>query len=182
MSKSKAEQRLGMIFVSNEGYKFFIKDYVDARNVTVKFMDEYGAEVHTQWQNCKKGKVKNPYFRSVYGVGCIGEGEFLTGTDGRPTREYVLWRGMLDRCYSGRYATYDNVTVCDRWLCYANFLEDLPLIENYELWLNGEERISLDKDLKQVGEENKVYSLDTVKFITVSENTKEAMQRKWSKQ
>ena len=181
MGRNLAEERIGMTFVSNEGCKFFIKDYIGAIDVTVKFCDEHGAEVHTTWQNCQNLKVKNPYFTSIYGVGCLGVGDFQTHINGKNTREYELWRGMLRRCYSGNYPTYENVTVCDRWLCYANFLEDLPLIENYELWLeNPNQRIALDKDLKQVGIENKVYSLDTVKFVTQSENAKEANERRWS--
>lgn len=180
-SKSKAEERIGMTFVSNEGCKFFVKEYNNNKDVIVKFCDEHGAELHTSWQCCQKGNVKNPYFTSIYGVACLGEGDFVTNVNGKPIREYSLWKHMLERCYSGNYPTYANVTVCDRWLCFANFLEDLPLIENYELWLeNPNQRIALDKDLKQVGVENKVYSLDTVKFVTQSENAKEAMERRWS--
>ena len=179
--KSKAEERIGMTFVSNEGCKFFVKEYVKNSDVTVNFCDEHGAEVHTTWQNCQNLKVKNPYFTSIYGVGCLGEGDFVTNVNGKPVREYSLWKGMLKRCYSGNYPTYENVTVCDRWLVYANFLEDLPLIENYEFWLeNPSQRIALDKDLKQQGVENKVYSLDTVKFVTISENSKEVCERRWS--
>ena len=174
-------ERIGMTFVSKEGCKFFIKEYVNANDVVVKFIDEYGAEIHTKWDNCKKGKVKNPYFTSVFGVGCMGEGDFKTMVNGKITREYVLWRDMLQRCYSGNYPTYENVTVCERWLVFSNFLEDLPLVENYEMWLNSNEKMSLDKDLKQVGVDNKVYSLDTVKFVTASENSREANERKCNK-
>ena len=178
MSKTKAEERLGMTFVSNEGCKFFIKDYIGATDVIVKFVDEHGAEIHTTWQHCKKGMVKNPYFKSLFGVACLGVGDFVTSVNGKPTRDYNLWKNMLNRCYSGNYPTYENVTVCERWLVYANFLEDLPLIENYEFWKNNpNERIALDKDLKQQGVENKVYSLDTCKFVTISENSKEVRER-----
>ena len=184
--KLKAEERIGIKFTSKEGCLFFVKEYINNGDVTVKFMDEYGAEVRTTWQRCKNGGVKNPYFKSIYGVACLGEGDFKTKVNGRPTREYNLWKDMLQRCYSNKYhekhETYINVTVCDRWLVYANFLQDLPLIENYELWLNSEEMISLDKDLKQQGIENKVYSLQTVKFVTQSENVREVHERRWSKQ
>ena len=180
---TKAKERLGMIFMSKEGCQFFVKDYVGVMDITVKFMDEHGAEVHTQWHRCKSGNIKNPYFKSVYGVACLGEGNFVTTINSKPTREYTLWKSMLQRCYSEKYhkrqPTYTNCYVCERWLCFANFLEDLPLIEGYELWLNNEEKMSLDKDIKQVGVENKVYSLETVKFVTTSENTKEANERKW---
>ena len=179
------EERLGMTFTSNEGCLFFVKEYKSNSDVTVKFMDEHGAEIHTTWQHCRKGQVKNPYFKSVYGVGCLGKGDFVTRVNGKLTREYDLWGNMLKRCYNDKSLekrpTYANVTVCERWLCFANFLEDLPLIENYELWKNSEEMMTLDKDLKQTGVENKVYSLETVKFVTVSENSKEAYERKWCK-
>lgn len=176
---SKKEERLGETFISNEGCTFFIIEYINANCITIKFADEYGAEIHTAYHNCKNGKVKNPYFKSTFGVGCLGEiGDFKTHMNGKLTKEYSLWREMLRRCYSGEYPTYENATVCERWLIFANFLEDLPLIEGYELWLNSEEMISLDKDLKQVGVKNKVYSLKTVKFVTQSENVIEVYERR----
>ena len=180
---SKAEERLGETFVNKMGTMFFIKEYRRSDDVVVKFMDENGVEVHTTWQNCVKQEVKNPYDKTIYGVGCIGEGDFKTSVNSIPTREYTLWKDMLRRCYSGeeRHKTYANVTVCERWLVYANFLEDLPFIENYEWWLENEnERIALDKDLKQQGIENKVYSLETVIFVSASENSKEVRSRKGS--
>ena len=175
-ANKQCQERLGETFVNRMGSKFFIKEYNAYRDVVVKFMDEHGAEVHTEYQNCKRGSVKNPYDKTVFGVACIGEGDFKTTVNGMSTRSYSLWKDMIRRCYSGeeQYKTYANVTVCERWLVYANFLEDLPFIENYEWWLENEnQRIALDKDLKQVGVENKVYSLETCKFVSVSENTRE---------
>ena len=62
--------------------------------------------------------------------------------------------------------------MCQRWLCFANFLEDLPLIENYEYWLNNPNQgIALDKDIK--GNNSKVYCLDNCCFVTRSENSRE---------
>lgn len=180
--KSKANERVGETFVNQMGSVFFIKEYRRNDDVVVKFMDEHGVEVHTEYKNCVKQKVKNPYDKTVYGVGYLGEiGDFKTYVNGMPTRPYSLWKEMLNRCYSGKYPTYANVTVCERWLCFANFLEDLPLIEGYQWWLeNPKQYIALDKDLKQVGIENKVYSLETVKFVSASENSKEVHSRKGS--
>lgn len=180
--KSKANERLGETFVNKMGSMFFIKEYRRSDDVVVKFMDEHGAEVHTTYKNCKKQEVKNPYDKTVFGVACIGEiGDFKTKVDGKLTREYALWKNMIDRCYSGKYPTYANVTVCERWLVYANFLEDLPFIENYEWWLENEnQRIAMDKDIKQQGVEYKVYSLETVMFVSQSENIKEVHERKGS--
>lgn len=122
---------------------------------------------------------------SVYGVGTLGimkDGSKPKTTDGhgKPTREYDLWKGMLKRCYDKKwhekYPTYKDCSVCDRWLVFANFLEDLPLIEGYEFWRdNPKQRIALDKDSKIEG--NKIYSLDTCCFISNSDNVKERIKR-----
>ena len=121
---------------------------------------------------------------SIYGIGELGlmkdGSKPKTKKNGKHTREYELWKAMLTRCYSDKYhekqPTYKDCTVCNRWLVFANFLEDLPLIENYKLWRdNPNSRVSLDKDSKIQG--NKVYSLKTVKFISSSDNTKERLKR-----
>lgn len=92
--------------------------------------------------------------------------------NGNTSREYNLWKSMLKRSYSKQheFKAYRNVTVCDRWLTFSNFLEDLPLIENYDKWLQG--GYELDKDMKQQGVENKVYSLETCIFLSHDENMK----------
>ena len=118
---------------------------------------------------------------SVYGVGTLGV--MKDGSKPKTTvyiREYDLWKHMLERCYSDKRheknPTYKDCSVCDRWLVFANFLEDLPLIDGYELWRdNPKQGISLDKDIKVKG--NKVYSLETCKFVSKSNNSKERMKR-----
>ena len=121
----------------------------------------------------------------VYGVGILGT--FKDGSKpktkdkyGKLIREYILWHNMLERCYSDKLheknPTYKDCSVCDRWLVFANFLEDLPSIEGYELWKNNPNTgVSLDKDIKVKG--NKVYSLDTCKFVNKSDNSKESIRR-----
>ena len=135
--------------------------------------------------------AKNPYERTVYGVGYLGllaDGTRPKTVDetGKTTREYRVWTSMLARCYSEKYhekkPTYQNVTVCDIWHCYANFLEDLPKIKNYELWRdNPKQKIALNKD-KYYAElgiitDCKEYSLETVRFISNSENVDEMLER-----
>ena len=114
----------------------------------------------------------------VYGMGITNIGTI--NEDGTRLREYQIWKDMIRRCYSRnteserrRHATYNGVKVCDRWLVFSNFLEDLPLIDGYELWKNNPKQgISLDKDKKQQGLENKdkIYSVETCCFITHEEN------------
>lgn len=177
------QEREGKQFTNKNGTKFIIIEYNNANSVLIEFCDEYKYKFYTTYNVCKEGNVKNPYDKTICNnMGCLGlmsdGSKPKTTNDGKNTREYSLWRHMLQRCYSGEHPTYANVTVCDRWLVYANFIEDLPLIEGYELWLeHHDEGIALDKDIKQVGIKNKVYSLDTCKFITKSENTREMNER-----
>ena len=173
--------RIGEKFTSNEGYEFIIIEYNNCEDLWIQFEDKYGAKVHTRYQNCKRGNIKNPYHPNSYNKGCLGlmsDGSkpITTDSNGRPIREYSTWHSMLNRCYSGNYSTYEGCEVCDRWLIYANFLEDIKFIKGYELWKNNpNQRICLDKDL--LGNGSKLYSLDTCCFITIRENVGERNSR-----
>ena len=121
---------------------------------------------------------------SVYGIGTLGTfkdgSKPKTSENGKPTREYLLWSRMLQRCYSDKlhekYPTYKGCQVDERWLVFANFLHDLPLIDGYSLWRdNPNTGVSLDKDSKVEG--NKIYSLETCKFVSKSDNSKERIER-----
>lgn len=86
---------------------------------------------------------------------------------------HELWRSMLLRCYSKANGSYHNyggrgVLVTEKWLEYEGFLDDIDSVEGYDLdkLLNGE--LQLDKDVKGDG---LLYSLDTCKFVTRSENS-----------
>lgn len=51
-------------------------------------------------------------------------------TSGRFTGTYNSWRGMKDRCLNPnhvmwRYYGGRGITICDRWLDFANFLADM---------------------------------------------------------
>ena len=85
---------------------------------------------------------------------------------------------MIQRCYDekylNKYPSYKNASVCERWLVFANFLDDLPKIKNYKLWKNNEDYV-LDKDM--YGNDSKIYSLDTCCFITNTNNSKERLNR-----
>ena len=170
MQKSMKEERIGVEFTTNEGYQVIVIDYVNYDNVQVMFLDEHKWTTLTTWKNLENGHLKNPFHKSVHGVGFLGVGYVSTKKNGQKTREYNLWMSMLDRCYSGKYASYENVTVCDRWHCYSTFLEDLPKIKNYELWKNGDKReYDLNKDLYYrdlgISTNDKVYSLETCQFL-----------------
>lgn len=108
----------------------------------------------------------------VYGIGKNDMPKGWKRKTKNNNRAYDLWCGMLRRCYSDkRYKTYKDCYVCDRWLILSNFIEDLPKIDGYELWLNNPNKhISLDKDIKSNGN-NKCYCLEQCVFVSNSDNT-----------
>ena len=141
------------------GY-FKIVKYNDWENVEIKFL-KTGYEMTTRLDNIRNGNVKGPYLPSVYSVGIVGT-KYQSHKDGVKTKEYHLWQGMLQRCYSDtlkkKYPTYEGCEVSDNFKSYEYFYE----------WCNkqigfGVEGWHLDKDLLTKG--NKVYSESTCVFL-----------------
>lgn len=173
---NKKQERIGQTFTNKYGSKYVIIEYNNALDVVVEFQDDYKVKVHTNYKSCLTGSVRNPYDKTVCGVAYLGQGYHSTQDCGKDSRSYKLWKAMIERCYSGKSPTYNDCTVCDRWLCYSNFLQDLPLIENYDYWYNNpNKRIALDKDLKG---SSKLYSLETCCFVNQSTNSIERLVRK----
>ena len=166
--------RTGEVGVSNEGCVMKIVEYNNILDIIIEFQDEHKYRVHTQYVNFQKGQCKNPFFASVLGHGYLGvdkEGnvpktkEFK---DGKlcATQEYHKWQNMLRRCFDNKYKerepTYKNVTCCDRWLCFTNFLEDFEILKNEYNWDN-DKKLNLDKDI--LNKNNKIYSLENCVLV-----------------
>ena len=54
----KVKNIIGEKFISNEGYEFYVIEYNNSCDVTIKFADKYGAEKHTKLFNCRKDVLK----------------------------------------------------------------------------------------------------------------------------
>lgn len=89
---------------------------------------------------------------------------------------YTVYNNMMKRCYNTNYSGYKSyggkgVRVCEEWKGNFNkFLEDIDKVEGFKLNLFLQGELQLDKDYKQQGVKNKIYSLDTCKFVTQEEN------------
>lgn len=95
---------------------------------------------------------------------------------------HELWRSMIGRCYHPKNGSYSNygakgITVCEKWLTYEGFLEDVDKIDGYELkpLLAGD--LQLDKDIKVQG--NKIYSLECCTFVSRSKNSGNRGNNQW---
>ncbi len=115
-------------------------DYISATKVTVRFDD--GTRVLAAAGNIRRGNVKNPYQKSVCGIGFIGEGNYGTEND----LANKAWRQMLHRCYDAmchkKRPTYTECTVAKRWHNFQNFAADYEAMIGY-----GNEGWHLDKDI-----------------------------------
>ena len=151
---------VGKVCKSKSSGDFKIVKYNDAKDVEIQFL-KTGYEATVQLGHIKRGKVKDPYSASVHGVGVVGT-KYPPSEGGVNTKEYVLWKHMLQRCYSDGFKnkrpTYEGCEVSENFKSYEYFYE----------WCNkqigfGNEGWHLDKDLLIKG--NKVYSEDSCVFI-----------------
>ena len=151
---------VGKVCKSKSSGDFKILKYNDAKDVEIQFINT-GFEVVVELGSIRKGEVKDSYSPSVYGVGILGT-KYPSTINGVLTKEYVLWRGMLKRCYSDvykkRYPTYEGCKVSNKFKSYEYFYEWCHKQIGFDVkgW-------HLDKDLLIKG--NKVYSEDSCIFI-----------------
>ena len=151
---------VGKVCKSKSSGDFKILKYNDSKNVEIQFL-KTGFETVTQLGHIKSGGVKDRLSPSVFGVGVVGT-KYPSRINGVKTKEYVLWKHMLERCYSDtfqkKYPTYEGCEVSDNFKSYTYFYE----------WCNkqigfGVTSFELDKDL--LIKENKVYNEDSCVFL-----------------
>ena len=155
--------RTGEERLNTFGSKMIIKEYREYSDIDVYFPEYNWTFKHAIYQTFKKGTIKCPYEPRTYGVGYLGEGEYKTRENGKKTDEYIIWCGILRRCYDPklheRESTYKNCTVEEYLLNFQNMGE---WINNNYYEIPGEQ-MCLDKDILCKG--NKVYSRETCIFV-----------------
>lgn len=141
---------IGKNYTLNDGTIITISDYNNYRDVSVKF--ENGEIIGGYFMSqIKKGTIRNPFKKTSFGIGFIGNGKYKT-----THKFYNIWQHMLYRCYSPKTTnTYIDCSVDTRWHNFQIFAE----------WceLNYVEGFHLDKDI--LSNETKIYSPETCCFI-----------------
>ena len=139
-----------------------------------------GTVLDIQQGNLKSGKFNDYMARSVYGVGYIGSTIQIPERNHNTVvrRLYDLWSNILRRAYGGYKSSYKGVTVEKRWHSFTNFLNTIHLVEGYDRWERGDEKMHLDKDIKSGGL-CKEYSVENCSFVAASENVTESLMRRW---
>lgn len=153
-------ENVGSLYKTHNFGNLIIIKYVSSREVYAKFVDT-GYEVKTTMQQLLKGNINDRLKPTVFGVGVIGEC-LTVDSCGNRLKEYQVWKGMLERCYSDKFQakkpTYKGCIVSENFVCYPYFKK----------WCNkqiGFDQVGwhLDKDILSKG--NKVYSEDTCCFV-----------------
>jgi hypothetical protein len=159
MQMNKPQNRTNEISSNRYGTKMKIIDYQDSHNVLIEFQDEHRFQKWCFYNVFLKGEVLNPYDKSYYGVGCLGE---INASE--HNKAYSVWRFILKRCYKNnnidlRAKSYLNCTVSDEWLTFKNFCAWYEA--NY--YPIGNEKMCVDKDI--LIKNNKIYSKETCLIV-----------------
>jgi hypothetical protein len=118
-------------YPTNEGDMAVVVEYVSYEHVLVTFKSDntpLGFTVKCQLGDLRRGRVKNPYKRQIYGIGYKGMGRHVTAINGNNTKCWHSWRNMLSRCYNKNNKSYLNyggvgITVCSEWHNFQNFAD-----------------------------------------------------------
>jgi len=150
---------VGKIYQSNNCGKFKVVEYNSSISVVVEFLDT-GYRTTAQKTSILLGQVRDRLVPSLYGVGVIGDTP--TKENGKFTKLYTAWKGMLERCYTekslAKCPTYLGCSVSDNFKNFTFFKEwaEKQVGSDKDGW-------NLDKDILVRG--NKIYSEDTCCFV-----------------
>lgn len=160
---NKKNERINQENYNNYGTLMKIVEYTNANDIIAEFQDKYKARVHGAYKEFKKGSIKNPFDKEVFGVAFCGVGDYKPTINGKITIEYRHWYDMIRRCYDpyrlNEFPTYIDCYVCDEWLNFQNFAK---WFHEHYYEIEGE-KMHLDKDILYKG--NKIYSSENCIFV-----------------
>ena len=92
---------------------------------------------------------------------------------------YDRWRDMWRRCRnpeSSRYENYKDCPIDDRYHLLSNYVNDVQLLDDFDLLKENPSKYSIDKDKKDPN--NRCYYFEHLSIVTDSENSKERTKRR----
>jgi hypothetical protein len=169
-------ERIGHRIKNIDGEWATCVEYIGNQNIHIQFDNSDYICKDRQWGDFIRGKLVNPYRKSINGIASIG--------DVKPKQRGVIfqrWHTMIKKCYVPIFPQYKffgelGITVCDRWLTYEYFLEDIPnLIDCNSAMLDLENCILfMFKGNTEFNIENCTYIAKNVSII-INRNAKNIM-------
>lgn len=179
VSEFEYKYKVGDQHKTKEGFTLTIIENLGYSKVRVRFCDHVHNERVVGIKELLKGNIKNLLHPSVRSVGFYGIGPHKAkDSDGKNTKEYMHWLGMLTRCYTDDYKlkfpTYQGCYVDRQWHNFQEFAE-------WCKWQKGFDYAGsvLDKDMLVAG--NKVYSPETCLFLPNNLNSLIVTQKRTDK-
>jgi len=176
---------IGKTFKDRFGNEFIVESFSEKRNgisyYNVRFLESGYTTVacSSHIRGVGKTHVTDHLYPTFSGVGMLG---YAKTSDNH--KLFVIWAGMIDRCYNENNHAYKNygkcgVRVCERWKRFDYFLSDAKKLKGYDeqKLKNGE--LCIDKDI--IDHSKMMYSPETCCFVSRSENSTEANIRRWNK-
>lgn len=154
----------GKIFKSKSYGDFTVLEYINARKVVIEFNDT-GYKNTVKLSNVLEGAVKDRLSPTVFGVGIVGYEEVCFS--GKMSKEYTVWKRMLERCYcdklKNRCKTYKTCSSSESFKVFPLFKKWCLSQKGYSTLDEKGNLFALDKDILIKG--NKVYSEETCCFV-----------------
>lgn len=152
----KAKDRLGLTKMNKLGTEMKIIEVLPNDKIIVQFQDEFQHEKEIHWNNFKRGTVKNPYDRSIWGIGYLGEETETHFVNNKCIPSFGAWTNMIERCYAEhlrhKHLAYIGCLMDDEWHNYQN----LRRWYDDNFYQVGTERMHIDKDI--LFKDNNLYS------------------------
>ena len=173
MKCSKIE--IGEVYPSKESGDFTIIEKLKykPKYYLVEFINT-GFRKEVRADGIRIGMIKDWLSPSRFGVGYIGVGTYAATLKGKATKVGVIWKHMLERCYSPQFQkrspTYVGCTVTPDWHNFQIFAKWF-----YENYPKDGKVYQLDKDFKVKG--NKVYAPDKCTFLSQHDNKSIAQEK-----
>lgn len=159
----------------NGYYKILEVKNIGKRTRCVVRFEETGGESEVCFYNATKPHKEDRRVKDWDRPCVCGWGIAFWGASVNHPIEYFTWKHMVTRVHGpNTQVCYQNVTICDEWRWFINFLRDFTKIPGFEKKLAGE-NVHLDKDLRVLG--NMEYKLETVHFIPAAMNEGAALQK-----
>lgn len=153
VKKDSRQSMVGKAIKNKYGTKAVVVNF-NEKDLTFDLKLDNGYKFNRKCFDVEKGNFFTPYDKTFYEIGCMGEKYNISDYP----NFYSKWYGLLDRVYGRQetnryYTSYKGCVVCDRWLNFSNFCDDM-----LSMWYDCDEQLDIDKDIKYKG--NKEYSPD----------------------
>lgn len=157
---SRKDYKVGTIWDLKNGETVEILEDLGNDKVLVQFKDKQGHKKVSSKRAIISGSIKNPFTRSLVGIGYEGDGEYSFS---KSRKEHKHWSSMLERCYSEAHSHYGAYG--GRGVYVDGYFHNF---QNFAAWCNDQKGFKLqgwelDKDILVPG--NKVYSANTCCFL-----------------